>query len=166
MTPYLGWSPARLITVAAGAATAVATLVACGAPTDAATGTPAAPAASAPAAAAAGGLDADPSAMPGMAMPAAPAAASAGDAPVATDTVAIQNFAFSPATVTVKAGSTITWTNSDQDPHTVTSMNNGPLHSPPMSNGDTYRYTFTAPGRYEYLCTIHPFMTATVVVTP
>jgi plastocyanin len=105
--------------------------------------------------------------MPGMAMPPAgpPAAVPGQDAPVATNTVAIQNFAFAPATVTVKAGTTLTWTNRDQDSHTVTAMS-GPFHSPTLNTGQSYRYTFTAPGRYEYLCTIHPFMTATVVVTP
>jgi plastocyanin len=109
--------------------------------------------------------------MPGMAGMAgmagqAPAAAPAAAAPVATNTVAIQNFAFAPAVVTVKVGTTITWTNQDQDSHTVTAMNDGPFHSPAMNTGDTYRYTFTKAGHYDYLCTIHPFMTATVVVTP
>ncbi|MDQ2707167.1 MAG: plastocyanin/azurin family copper-binding protein [Actinomycetota bacterium] len=80
--------------------------------------------------------------------------------------MAIQNLAFGPTTVTVKAGTTVTWTNADTDPHTVTSMNDGPIHSPTMKQGDTFRYTFTKPGRFDYLCTIHPFMTATVVVTP
>jgi plastocyanin len=105
--------------------------------------------------------------MPGMAMPPAGTsmAVSGQDAPVATDTVAIQNFAFSPATVTIKAGTTLTWTNRDQDPHTVTAMS-GPFHSPTLNTGQSFRYTFTTPGRFEYLCTIHPFMTATVVVTP
>jgi plastocyanin len=67
--------------------------------------------------------------------------------------------------VTVKAGTTVTWTNRDQDPHTATAMS-GPFHSPTLNNGESYHYTFTTPGRFEYLCTIHPFMTATVVVTP
>jgi plastocyanin len=101
--------------------------------------------------------------MPGMSMP--PAAAASQDAPVATDTVSIQNFAYSPATVTVKAGTTITWTNRDQDAHTVTAMA-GPFHSPTLNTGQSFQYTFTTPGRFDYLCTIHPFMTATVVVTP
>ncbi|MDQ2710222.1 MAG: cupredoxin domain-containing protein, partial [Actinomycetota bacterium] len=83
-----------------------------------------------------------------------------------TNTVAIQNFTFAPASVTVKAGTTVTWTNQDQDPHTVTSMNNGALKSPTLNHGEAFHYTFTTPGRFEYLCTIHPFMTATVVVTP
>jgi len=106
-------------------------------------------------------------------MPMAPAAGSgtapAPDAPVATTVVAIQNFAFSPATITIKAGSTVTWTNRDEDPHTVTALSggmSGPFHSPVLNTGQSYRYTFTAPGRFDYLCTIHPFMTATVVVTP
>ncbi len=95
----------------------------------------------------------------------APGAAPAGDAPVATNTVAIQNFAFSPATVTVKAGTVITWTNQDQDAHTVTSIN-GPLKSPTLNNGQSFHYTFTTPGTFAYVCTIHPLMTATVMVTP
>jgi plastocyanin len=106
--------------------------------------------------------------MPGMSMPAggSPTAASGQDAPVATNAVAIQNFAFSPAIVTVKAGTTITWTNRDQDSHTVTAMPGGTFHSPTLNTGQPYQYTFTTPGRFDYLCTIHPFMTATVVVTP
>jgi plastocyanin len=105
--------------------------------------------------------------MPGMAMlPAATSVAVSGqDAPVATHSVAIQNFVFSPTIVTVKAGSTVTWTNQDQDPHTVSAMS-GAFHSPTLNTGQSYHYTFTTPGRFEYLCTIHPFMTATVVVTP
>ena len=104
--------------------------------------------------------------MPGMSMPqGGSGAAPAQDAPVATNTVAIQNFAFSPAIVTVKAGTTITWTNQDQDPHTVTAMS-GPFHSPTLTTGKSFQYTFSTPGHFDYLCTIHPFMTATVVVTP
>jgi plastocyanin len=95
------------------------------------------------------------------AAPGAPAA----EEPVSSNTVAIQNFAFSPAAVTIKAGTTVAWTNQDQDPHTVSAMS-GAFHSPTLNTGQSYHYTFTAPGRFEYLCTIHPFMTATVVVTP
>jgi plastocyanin len=120
----------------------------------------------APPAAAANVQPAQSAGMAGMAMPAPGAGAAAPDAPVATDTVAIQNFAYSPATVTVKVGTTVTWTNQDQDQHTVTAMNNGPFHSAPLDTGQTYRYTFTKAGHFDYLCTIHPFMTATVVVTP
>jgi len=107
-------------------------------------------------------------AMAGMAMPAVSAARVrlAADAPVVTNAITIANFAYSPATATVKAGTTVTWTNKDTDAHTVTSKNGGPLRSQPLNTGDSYRYTFTTAGRHDYLCTIHPFMTATVVVTP
>lgn len=88
-------------------------------------------------------------------------------APVATNSVSIKDFAFGPAEVTVKIGTTVTWKNADSDPHTVTSTgNSGPLRSPTLSQGESYSYTFAKPGRYDYLCTIHPFMTATVTVTP
>ena len=74
-------------------------------------------------------------------------------------------FAFVPATLTVRAGTTVTWTNDDEEPHTVTS-GKGPLRSPAMDAGAAYKYKFTRPGRYAYICTIHPFMRATVVVKP
>ncbi|GII32366.1 hypothetical protein Pmi06nite_58080 [Planotetraspora mira] len=99
--------------------------------------------------------------MPGMHMP--KAAAQPGKA-VAANTVAIKNFAFAPAAVTVRVGTTVTWTNTDEEPHTV-SATSGPFHSGALINGATYRYTFTKPGQYQYLCTIHPFMHGNVVVT-
>lgn len=99
------------------------------------------------------------------AVPEAAVPAPVQNAPVATTTVTIQNFAFSPAIVTIKAGTTLTWTNRDSDPHTV-SATDGSFHSPTLMTGQSYSHTFTTPGRFEYLCTIHPFMTATVVVTP
>ena len=104
-------------------------------------------------------------ATPEMTMPPASVPASSQNAPVATDTVTIQNFAYAPATVTVKSGTTVTWTNRDQDPHTVTATA-GSFHSPTLNTGESFHYTFTTPGHFDYLCTIHPFMTATVVVTP
>jgi plastocyanin len=103
--------------------------------------------------------------MPGMSMPAT--TQSTSDQPVAANTVSIKNFAFDPPSITVKAGTTVTWTNADQDPHTVTSDGkSGPLNSKPLNQGDTYQYTFAQAGTFSYLCTIHPFMTATVTVTP
>jgi len=108
--------------------------------------------------------------MPDMTMPANPngagAQAQAQTAPVAGQTVDIKNFAFAPSTLTVKVGTTVTWINKDADAHTVTSQQHGPLKSAPLSTGNSYSYTFTTPGTYNYLCTIHPFMTATVTVTP
>ncbi len=110
------------------------------------------------------------SAMPGMTMsPSGSAGTAAGSdaVPASGNAVAIKNFAFAPAALTVKAGTTVTWTNQDTDAHTVTSQNNsGPLASAALSTGQSYSYTFTKPGTYAYLCTIHPFMTATVTVTP
>jgi plastocyanin len=99
--------------------------------------------------------------MPGMHMP--KATAQPGKA-VAANAVAIKNFAFAPAAVTVRVGTTVTWTNTDEEPHTV-SATSGPFHSGTLNTGGTYRYTFTKPGQYRYLCTIHPFMHGTVVVT-
>jgi amicyanin len=107
------------------------------------------------------------SAMPPMTMSAPPSASSAQTAPVAGNAVTIQGFAFAPAALTVKAGTTVTWTNQDADAHTVTSVGDtGPLGSAALNTGQSYSYTFTKAGTYKYLCTIHPFMTATVVVTP
>ncbi|MEV6828478.1 cupredoxin domain-containing protein [Amycolatopsis sp. NPDC051102] len=106
-----------------------------------------------------------PPSMPGMTSmaPASPPVAQNAT----TNTVAIKDFAFAPASTTVKKGTTVTWTNQDQDAHTVTSTGSGgPLRSPTLQTRQSYQYTFSAPGTFEYLCTIHPFMTATVTVTP
>ncbi|MBI5798168.1 cupredoxin family copper-binding protein [Candidatus Woesearchaeota archaeon] len=76
----------------------------------------------------------------------------------------IQNFAFSPAEITIKAGDTIDWENKDSAPHTVTSDTGSELSSQTLKNGDTFSHTFTSPGVYDYHCTIHPSMTAKVIV--
>jgi plastocyanin len=108
----------------------------------------------------------DQSTMAGMPGATASTASTAAPAPVAGNAVAIKNFAFSPASLTVKVGTTVTWINQDTDAHTVTTQNNaGPLSSQALTTGQTYSYTFTKAGTYSYLCTIHPFMTATVTVT-
>ncbi|MEY9873257.1 plastocyanin [Streptacidiphilus sp. MAP12-33] len=104
--------------------------------------------------------------MASMSMPSSAGAQAPAGTPVSADRVAIKNFAFAPAAITVKAGTTVTWTNQDSDAHTVTSQNNaGPLNSQALNTGQSFSYTFTTPGTYHYLCTIHPFMTATVTVT-
>ena len=78
--------------------------------------------------------------------------------------VYIQNIAFSPAVLTVSAGTTVTWTNKDAMTHTVTSdstlFNSGNI----VVNG-VYSYTFTTVGTYSYHCSIHPSMTAKVIVS-
>ncbi|WP_410566847.1 plastocyanin/azurin family copper-binding protein [Amycolatopsis sp. cmx-4-61] len=105
-----------------------------------------------------------PPSMPGMTSMAEPPSPSVN---ATTNTVAIKDFAFAPAATTVRKGTTVTWTNSDQDAHTVTSTGSGgPLRSPTLQTGQSYSYTFTTPGTFGYLCTIHPFMIATVTVTP
>jgi plastocyanin len=125
-----------------------------------------------PGSTATGPLGGSGSPMPGMTMTDPSASGSAGASgaatvPVSGNSVTIKNFAFAPAALTVKAGTKVTWTNQDSDAHTVTSQNNtGPLASAALSTGQSYSYTFTKPGTYSYLCTIHPFMTATVTVTP
>ncbi|HKF19863.1 MAG TPA: cupredoxin family copper-binding protein [Candidatus Dormibacteraeota bacterium] len=82
---------------------------------------------------------------------------------VATESVEIANFAFSPAVITVKVGATVTWTNKDQDAHTVAITGAGV--SKPLQSGDSYAHTFGQPGTYSYRCTIHPNMRGMVVVT-
>ena len=76
--------------------------------------------------------------------------------------VRIVNFTFSPATVTVRAGRTVAWTNRDSVAHTVDLSG---LVSNVLNRGDTYSQRFTSPGTYAYICSIHPFMHGTVVVT-
>jgi plastocyanin len=104
-----------------------------------------------------------------MSMPSTPAAAGtqtqAQPAQFGANSIEIKNFAFAPSAVTVKVGTTVTWTNDDTDEHTVTSQHVGPLKSAALATGGQYSFTFTKPGTYAYLCTIHPFMTATVTVT-
>ena len=80
-----------------------------------------------------------------------------------SNTVKIQNFAFSPSTITVTAGTTVTWKNLDDVAHTATS-NDGVFDSGSMLTDDTYTYTFDVAGTFEYHCTPHPQMTAKVVV--
>ena len=84
--------------------------------------------------------------------------------PTAGDAISISNFAFVPATLTVPAGATVTWTNQDQQPHTVVA-GDGSFRSPGLGTGATYSYTFPMAGSFDYICSIHPFMHGTVVVT-
>ena len=108
--------------------------------------------------------------MPGMSrmpsMPGAPAgtaSATGSPAAVAGDAVSIDNFAFAPATLTVRVGANVTWTNHDEEPHTV-AAGDGSFHSPGMGTGATYSHTFPTAGKFDYICSIHPMMHGTVVV--
>jgi len=77
--------------------------------------------------------------------------------------VTIQNFSFSPASVTVKVGDTVTWTNQDSSTHTVVA-DNGEFKSGNLGNGATFSFTFSAAGTFAYHCSIHSTMKGTVVV--
>lgn len=81
----------------------------------------------------------------------------------AANEVFIQGSAFSPATITVTAGTKVTWTNKDGMAHTVTS-NTGLFNSGNMNNNAVFSFTFATAGTYHYHCAIHPGMTGTVVV--
>jgi plastocyanin len=78
--------------------------------------------------------------------------------------VAMANFAFAPANIQVRTGTTVTWTNDDQVSHTVT-FRNGGVDSSILRTGQSFRYTFTTPGSYDYYCSIHPYMVGRVTVT-
>jgi len=84
--------------------------------------------------------------------------------PMGPNAVNIAGFAFFPATLTVKAGTTVTWTNKDEDPHTVVA-DGGAFRSQALGSGGTYSFTFPAAGTFDYVCSIHPFMHGNVVVT-
>lgn len=85
------------------------------------------------------------------------------DAPTGGVAVTIANFAFNPGSVTVAAGTTVTWTNNDTVSHTVTSTD-GAFDSGNIAPGETFTFTFSATGTFTYMCSYHPNMTATVVV--
>ena len=91
-------------------------------------------------------------------------AATAADKPASSATVKIDNFSFGPATITIPAGSTVTWTNSDDVPHVVTSDDGKMFKSKALDTDDRFSFTFTKPGTYNYYCAIHPKMTAKIVV--
>ncbi len=77
--------------------------------------------------------------------------------------VKIANFIFSPQRLTVKAGTKITWTNEDDIPHTVNASNQA-FKSGPLDTDQTFSFTFTTPGSFQYFCALHPRMTGTIVV--
>jgi plastocyanin len=76
--------------------------------------------------------------------------------------VKISNFTFNPQQVTVKAGTTVTWTNEDDIPHTIVSP--PAIRSKALDSDDKFSFTFTTPGTYQYFCGLHPHMTGTIVV--
>jgi plastocyanin len=93
---------------------------------------------------------------------AAPTTSGAGT-PASGTAVAIDNFAFSPATLNVKVGQQVTWTNQQDVAHTVTA--DGGAFDHPMPSGATFSFAFAKAGSFAYHCTIHPFMKATIVAS-
>jgi plastocyanin len=78
-------------------------------------------------------------------------------------TVSIKMFAFTPQVLTVTPGTTVTWTNADEDPHTVVA-NDKSFHSAALDTDDKYSFTFTKAGDYAYFCSLHPHMTGKIIV--
>ena len=83
--------------------------------------------------------------------------------PAKQQSVAIRMFAFTPQVIIVTPGTTVTWTNADEDPHTVTA-NDKTFHSAAMDENEKFTFTFTKPGEYAYFCSLHPHMTGKVIV--
>ncbi|HET7814537.1 MAG TPA: cupredoxin family copper-binding protein [Candidatus Baltobacteraceae bacterium] len=76
--------------------------------------------------------------------------------------VTIANFAFAPATLTVRAGTTVRFVNNDSEAHTVTAKNG--FNSGGLDTGDSWSHRFDRPGTYRYFCALHPYMKGTIVV--
>jgi plastocyanin len=83
----------------------------------------------------------------------------------APDAVSIANFAFAPTPLTVAPGTKVTWSNNDEEPHTVTSADGGKMFkSPALDTDDKFSFTFAKSGTYKYFCSIHPRMVGTIIV--
>jgi plastocyanin len=79
------------------------------------------------------------------------------------NSVVMKNFDFSPMSLTVKAGESVTWKNLDGEPHTVTSVD-GLFRSGAVDQNESFTFKFDKPGTYKYLCSIHPKMMAAIIV--
>ena len=83
----------------------------------------------------------------------------------APDAVTIANFAFSPTPLTVASGAKVTWTNTDDEPHTAVSADGGKtFKSAALDTDDKFSFTFDKPGTYKYFCSIHSYMSGTIIV--
>ena len=87
----------------------------------------------------------------------------AAAAPEASTVVMAKDFMFAPTSITVAAGSTVTWTNKDDEPHTVVSAE-GLFRSAALDTDESFSFRFDKPGTYRYTCSIHPRMVGTIVV--
>ena len=77
--------------------------------------------------------------------------------------ILVKDFMFTPMSLTVKAGTTVTWSNMDDEPHTVVSST-GLFHSAALDTNDSFSFKFDKPGTYQFVCTIHPRMVGTIIV--
>ena len=93
------------------------------------------------------------------------AGAAAVTAAASPATVDIDNVTFTPAALTVTAGTTVTWKNEDDSPHRIGDKN-GTFKSAALDTDDSFSHTFVAPGEYPYICTIHPYMVGKIIVKP
>ncbi len=100
-----------------------------------------------------------------MDMPAKPSPAAGKELPnpSTANQVMVENFSFQPGTLTVKAGTTVTWVNHDDEPHTV-NENNKTFKSGTLDTDAKFSYKFTSPGSYSYFCSLHPRMTGQIIV--
>lgn len=80
-----------------------------------------------------------------------------------TAAVGIKEFKYAPAALEIRPGTTVTWTNRDEETHTITSTT-GAFGSRGLGSDETFAQTFTRPGTYEYFCALHPRMRAIVIV--
>jgi plastocyanin len=92
-----------------------------------------------------------------------PSVSRAQQSPPAGAEVKIDNFSFGPAAITIAVGTTVTWTNRDDIPHTVVS-DDKVFKSKVMDTDEKFSYTFSKPGTYPYFCSVHPKMTGKVIV--
>jgi len=92
-----------------------------------------------------------------------PCASHAASAAEGSTIVMAKDFMFAPTSITVAAGSTVTWTNKDDEPHTVASEG-GLFRSAALDTNESFSFRFDKPGTYRYICTIHPRMVGTIVV--
>ena len=99
----------------------------------------------------------------GLALAGLAGTASAGENPAGMQ-ITIDNFSFAPATLTVPAGTRVTWVNHDDIPHTVVSEDKATFRSQALDTDEEFSFTFAKPGIYTYFCSIHPKMTAKVIV--
>jgi plastocyanin len=80
------------------------------------------------------------------------------------NTIVIKNFIFSPANLTIKNGTTVTWMNQNGAVHQIVSDSGTPFTSDSLASGESYQFTFIKPGNYNYHCTYHPTIKGTIIV--